>query len=137
TAAALVKQPVEWTVGALRQLGIRPSALPDTARRQLLSGLAALGQQLFQPPNVGGWPGGAAWLTTSAAQTRLRLGTFLAAHADPAATRDLAGTDRIDALARLLAVDQFTDRTRAVLSATGTPARLLALGLASPEYTVC
>ncbi len=135
TAGQLVKQPVEWAVGALRQLGIRPSALPADAQKQLLSAIDALGQTPFAPPNVGGWPAGAAWLTTSATQYRLRLATFLATHASQAALQAATG---IDALARLLVVDGFTDRTRAVLApAAGDPRKLIALGLASPEYAVC
>ena len=44
---------------------------------------------------------------------------------------------RVDALARLLVVDAFTDRTRAALTpAAGDPRKLLALGLASPEYAI-
>lgn len=38
TASQLVKQPVEWAVGAMRQLGIRPSAVSDQQRRQLVAG---------------------------------------------------------------------------------------------------
>jgi hypothetical protein len=41
------------------------------------------------------------------------------------------------ALARLLVVDAWTDRTRtALVAATADPRRLVAVGLASPEYTV-
>ena len=141
TARGLVKAPVQWLVGALRQLGVRPSALPVPVARALPAGLTALGQTLFAPPSVGGWPAGTAWLTTSATQQRLRLGTLLAGHADPAVTAALSGTGtagRVDALARLLVLDGFTDRTRGVLERAGCdPARLLALGLASPEYAVC
>jgi hypothetical protein len=44
---------------------------------------------------------------------------------------------RVDALARLLVVDAFTARTREALAgAVSDPRRLLALALASPEYTV-
>ena len=140
TAGHLVKQPVEWAVGAARQLGIRPGALADSEQRQLLQTLDALGQVPFQPPSVGGWPSGTAWLTTSATQVRVRAAEFLAGHADPAATAKLTAVppaQRPDALARLLAVDAFTQRTRAVLDdAKGDPRRLLALGLASPEYAV-
>ena len=51
----------------------------------------------------------------------------------PAARR----TTRLAALARLLVVDAWTDRTRtALLEAAGDPRRLLTVGLASPEYTV-
>jgi uncharacterized protein (DUF1800 family) len=141
TAHALVKQPVEWAVGAMRQLRIRPAQLADKQRAALLRGLDALGQQLFAPPSVGGWPAGAAWLTTDATQLRVQLGTALAAQAGPAALEALSSAPkagRVDALARLLVVDAFTDRTRAVLTpAAGDVRKLLALGLASPEYAVC
>jgi uncharacterized protein (DUF1800 family) len=139
SAGHLVKQPVEWMVGALRQLGADPGRLAAQQRRTVLSGLRALGQVPFRPPSVGGWPAGAAWLTTGSAQARLRLGLALAA-LGPAAVDGLARTargGRIDALARLLVVDRWTGRTRAVLDgAAGEPRRLLALGLASPEYAV-
>ena len=40
----------------------------------VLGGLRALGQVPFRPPSVGGWPSGAAWLTTSSVQARLKAG---------------------------------------------------------------
>jgi uncharacterized protein (DUF1800 family) len=136
TAGRLVKQPIEWVVGAVRQLGVDPAK----ARKPLQAGLRALGQVPFRPPSVGGWPAGEAWLTTAAAQTRLRTGQALAALA-AATTQELseaAEADRLDALARLLAVDAWTGRTAAVLKpAAKDPRRLLAIGLATPEYTVC
>ncbi len=55
-----VKSPVELVVGLFRQLGMSPDGhygLPLHAAR--------LGQSLFDPPNVKGWPGGRAWITTS------------------------------------------------------------------------
>jgi len=55
----LIKSPVELVVGALRQLSIDPGpALPLA----LVS--AGMGQNLFSPPNVKGWPGGEAWINT-------------------------------------------------------------------------
>jgi uncharacterized protein (DUF1800 family) len=132
TDGQLVKQPVEWLLGATRQLGIDPAKIPVAALR-------ALGQVLFRPPSVGGWPVGEAWLTTSATQARLKYGQGLAVLA-PAAVQTLteaAKADRLDALGRLLVVDKWTDRTAAVLApAAAKPQRLLALGLATPEYAV-
>jgi uncharacterized protein (DUF1800 family) len=140
TSGQLVKQPVEWLVGALRQLGIRPRTLGERERAALLGGLDALDQVPLRPPSVGGWPSGTAWLTTSSAQARLRLAELLATRAATPVVEELAGTPaplRVDVLARLLVVDAWTDRTRAVLATVaGEPRRLLALGLASPEYTV-
>ena len=140
TRGALVKQPVEWLVGAVRQLGIDPGALPDNQRRQLQGGLDGLGQLPLDPPSVGGWPAGAAWLTTSSLQVRLRLAAALAAAASQA-TVDTVGSGSTDAkltaLGRILVVDAWTDRTRAALSDVASDARkLLTVGLASPEYTV-
>ena len=131
----LVKQPVEWLVGAVRQLGVKPDALPDKQRNQLGGMLRALGQVPFRPPSVGGWPAGNAWLTTSSAQARLKAGQQLVALA-PDTADGLTGPDRLDALARLLVVDAWTDRTRAALTAVKDPRKLLALALATPEYTV-
>jgi uncharacterized protein (DUF1800 family) len=140
TAGQLVKQPVEWAVGAMRQLGVRPSALTDQQRKQLLAGLNGLDQVPLRPPSVGGWPAGAAWLTTSSLQVRMRVAELLADRAAAPVVGRLEaapGDGRVDALGRLLVVDAWTDRTRDVLAAAaGQPRRLLALGLVSPEYTV-
>ncbi|GIF50831.1 uncharacterized protein (DUF1800 family) [Asanoa ferruginea] len=140
TRGQLVKQPVEWAVGAMRQLGIRPARLTDQQRKQLVSGLNGLDQVPLRPPSVGGWPAGAAWLTTSSLQARLRLAElFAGGAAAPVLDRLRAAptAGRPDALARLLVVDGWTDRTRKVLAdAAGKPERLIQLGLVSPEYTI-
>lgn len=52
----LVKSPVELTVGTVRVLGIQPPPLT------LLRTQTQLGQTLFDPPNVRGWPGGSRWI---------------------------------------------------------------------------
>ncbi|WBB68500.1 DUF1800 domain-containing protein [Micromonospora sp. WMMD812] len=140
TRDTLVKQPVEWLVGAARQLGVRPSALPEQNRRRLLAGLNALDQVPLRPPSVGGWPAGNAWLTTSSLQARLRAADVLAAAATPAVLARLNAAPpegRPDALARLLVVDRWSDRTRAALTPlAGEPRRLIVAGLVSPEYSV-
>jgi uncharacterized protein (DUF1800 family) len=139
TSGALVKQPVEWLVGAARQLGLRPAALTDAQRKQFVSALDGLGQVPLEPPSVGGWPADAAWLTTSSLQVRLRVAATLAGVASQAMVDTLSGsTDaKLAALARLLVVDAWTDRTKAALvAAAADPRRLLTVGLASPEYTV-
>src|SRR5262249_23484675 len=58
-----VRGPIEYLVGtarALEQFDHPPSTLA------LAAWAAGLGQDLFYPPNVGGWAGGRAWLTTAA-----------------------------------------------------------------------
>jgi len=139
TAGQLVKQPVEWLIGALRQLGVDTGALAEKQQTRLLATLSALGQAPLRPPSVGGWPAGVAWLTTSSTRARLAGAQALATLA-PAAVQSLAEAarpDRLDALARLLVVDAWSDRSAAALTSLATqPQRLLALGLATPEYAV-
>jgi len=53
----LVKSPVDLVAGTMRAYGIRPMEL-----RPAVLACAALGQNLFSPPNVKGWPGGDAWI---------------------------------------------------------------------------
>jgi uncharacterized protein (DUF1800 family) len=55
---ALIKSPVEFVVGSYKALGL--SALDESA----VAALAQMGQRLFYPPSVAGWPGGQNWLTS-------------------------------------------------------------------------
>jgi len=58
--AALIKSPVDLVVGTVRTLGVDYS---DPVPFALVT--AQLGQNLFAPPNVRGWPGGEAWINSS------------------------------------------------------------------------
>jgi uncharacterized protein (DUF1800 family) len=56
----LVKSPVDLVVGSVRTLEVRvPDALP------LAFTVRNLGQDLFAPPNVRGWPGGDSWINAT------------------------------------------------------------------------
>lgn len=140
TRGQLVKQPTEWAVGAMRQLGIRPSTLSDADRKQLTDLLEDMDQLVFLPPSVGGWPHGGAWLTTASVQVRLRLAELLAAKAPQSTLDKLAvvpEAGRMDALGRLLVVDLWTGRTRQALADSAKdPRKLISMGLITPEYCV-
>jgi uncharacterized protein (DUF1800 family) len=56
----LVKNPVDIVVGTLRQLELTP---PDT--RAFALAAVGMGQNLFAPPNVRGWPGGETWINSN------------------------------------------------------------------------
>lgn len=132
--SALVRQPVEWLVGALRALRLPVSKVPAAALR---AGLTNLGQVPFDPPNVGGWPAGTPWLTTAAALARMKLAQALAAVADLSAVADAAPAARVDATVALLGLPTPTARTLAALRPlAGSPPQLVAAALASPENTV-
>ncbi|HEX4018284.1 MAG TPA: DUF1800 domain-containing protein [Frankiaceae bacterium] len=125
----LVKQPVEWVVGAQRALG---ATLPA---RTVLKTLSSLGQVPFAPSSVGGWPEGMAWLSTSATDAKVSFAVALASAADLSTLANEPSAQRLDALADLLALDSWSERSRRALAgASGDPARLAALGLISPEY---
>ena len=55
----LIKSPVDLIVGTVHLLG-----LPVPEKTQLARMMQGLGQSLFDPPNVKGWPGGNAWIST-------------------------------------------------------------------------
>jgi uncharacterized protein (DUF1800 family) len=55
--------PVEYVIGAARALEVFD---PPSSTLVLAEWCGRLGQDLFDPPNVGGWPGGRSWLTTRA-----------------------------------------------------------------------
>lgn len=65
---ALVKSPADLVVGFVRQ--------SEGELRQPVAAavaLAGMGQNLFSPPNVRGWPGGDAWINTNTLLARKRF----------------------------------------------------------------
>ena len=69
---AKVKGPVRLLVGACRDLRLEGSATPSLAQLT-----AQLGQELFNPLTVKGWPSGIAWISASTLPLRYRLGEAL------------------------------------------------------------
>ncbi len=64
----LIKSPVDFIVGTLRIFEI-----PVQDGRVVAFSGAHLGQNLFDPPNVKGWPGGNEWITSSSLLSRQQL----------------------------------------------------------------
>jgi len=64
----LVKSPVEFLVGLNRQFYVTYQN-PDV----LLQFQRTLGQVLFRPPNVAGWPGGRNWIDSSSLMYRIKI----------------------------------------------------------------
>ena len=64
---AQVKSPVDLVAGTVRSLGAETSGRP-------LSRMAEqMGQTLFSPPDVAGWPGGAVWINSTTLIQRLNF----------------------------------------------------------------
>lgn len=163
----LVKQPAEYLVGAARALGLDASLTPapgsaaaraetgasgsaapqrpasatrhgPAARRPGLASLAsALGQTLFDPPNVGGWGQNAYWLDTATADIRLQVALLLAERGDLSPIAAVPAAKRVAALPDFLGIDGFGPTTTdALAQLAGSPVELVALALASPEYVL-
>jgi uncharacterized protein (DUF1800 family) len=69
---SMIKSPVEFIVGLNRQFHItyqRPEVLLEFQR--------TLGQILFYPPNVAGWPGGRNWIDSSSLMYRLKIPSII------------------------------------------------------------
>ena len=62
---AIIKSPVDLVIGSLKQLDIKLSSTES-----LVPVLRQLGQNLFDPPNVKGWPGGEVWINTNSLLAR-------------------------------------------------------------------
>jgi uncharacterized protein (DUF1800 family) len=65
---AKIKSPIELLAGIRRLL---PMEIENAGAQLLVQRL--LGQMLFYPPNVAGWPGGKSWIDSSTLMFRLRL----------------------------------------------------------------
>jgi uncharacterized protein (DUF1800 family) len=137
-----VLSPVEFVVGAARALEMFDPA-PSTLALADWSG--RIGQDLFEPPNVGGWPGGRTWLNTRSLIARANYATALIAgpntgrpspyQATALPARCGVGTDADAVLAfhhRLLFGTDPTADVRRRASATDA-GKLVALLLSSPE----
>lgn len=70
-----IKSPVELIAGIRRLL---PMQLENEESQLLFQ--RALGQVLFYPPNVAGWPGGKNWIDSSSLMLRLRIPQILSAN---------------------------------------------------------
>ena len=69
-----IKSPVEFSVTALRTLDA-----PFSATNNMLIGAThTMGQDLFNPPNVKGWPGGKTWMNTMTLITRINFASSVA-----------------------------------------------------------
>ncbi len=80
-----VKSPVQWLVGSVRML---ECDLPPAPSGAVL--VRGLGQDIFAPPNVKGWDGGVAWITTNSLLARYNESASLA-QGDMNIVADMAG----------------------------------------------
>lgn len=152
---SIIKSPVDLVIGTLRTLGL------ETDSKGLPALVRQMGQDVLNPPNVAGWPGGPTWLNSSLWLYRANFATGIATRrkGDPGTVVDFSGVLGPNSVAsppalhehllRLLLDSHQDEASRATLSAymsagdarAWSPASIdrkgrgvLNLFLASPEY---
>lgn len=138
---AIVRPPIDFVVGAVRGLEIET----DFMTYQQAS--ATLDQRLYEPPNVAGWPGGVAWLSSGSFFGRVNfLDAFLFPRNRPLAIPVLADQPTAEAMVdealRRLVDDNISPESReslytyarTVTDPEERAATVAYLVLASPEY---
>jgi uncharacterized protein (DUF1800 family) len=141
----LIKQPIEYAVGAMRTLGLRTNALPSNSLPYYLS---QLGQEPFVPPSVGGWGANQYWLTTGSANAYIGFAGNLASVADLSVVEDHNGNPsaQVAEVLSLVALPNVSRQTHAALmsladqlstSGGAYPAQqLVTMALVSPEFMI-
>jgi uncharacterized protein (DUF1800 family) len=126
---ALVKSPAELTAQTLRATGADARAFLAAA-----NAMAPMGQLLFYPPNVAGWPGGTSWINSSTLLNRINF-------ANAAARRGAASSpaQTVDQLTATLVDGNLTSNTRDGLHAFAAAhpddhPGLLSMVMATPEF---
>lgn len=125
----LVKSPAELVAQTIKATGADERSYPSAAQA-----MAPMGQVLFYPPNVAGWPGGTSWINGSTLMARINFGN--------------AATQRMQTSLPNLSLDQLmhtmvdgnvSATTRDGLAAyaqqhPGDQAGLLFMVMATPEF---
>ena len=157
-----IKAPAEYVAGTMRLLHLTAAPTPVTQPGQprkrefdeMVKACNDMGQELFEPPNVAGWKGGAVWANTAATLARYnfaaRTGKLVTDNAGRTVLDDAAGEPRDTAplwmhrlgLLSLLpsteaAIGKYLDASTAAKSDAGVRTRgVLTLLLASPDYNL-
>jgi uncharacterized protein (DUF1800 family) len=126
---ALVKSPAELTAQTLRATGADAKGFLAAA-----NAMAPMGQVLFYPPNVAGWPGGTSWINSSTLLNRINFANAAARRAAAAAP-----AQTVDKVTATVLDGNVTSTTRDGLHAFATAhpddhAGLLFMAMATPEF---
>jgi len=126
---SLVKSPAELVAQTLKATGADAKGYVAAA-----TAMAPMGQVLFYPPNVAGWPAGSSWINSSTLLTRINL-----ANSATQRMRASLPTQSLDNLTRTLVDGNVSPSTKDGLQSyatahPGDQAGLLFMVLATPEF---
>ena len=117
---SLVKQPVEFMVHALRAVG------GESLGQVALQHGSGMGQILFDPPDVGGWPLNEAWISSNTVMARVNFVTSLVQAAKNLPVSAEAHVQHLDGV--------LSPATATLLNAASSDQERWTLVLASPEF---
>jgi uncharacterized protein (DUF1800 family) len=122
--------------GQVRPLPILPSPLGGVGEgpgvfRQAATAMAPMGQVLFYPPNVAGWPAGSSWINSSTLLSRVNFATALAQKSGPTASLGQLLATFVDGTVSPTTHDTLTQFAH---DNPGAAADLLSLTLSTPEF---
>lgn len=118
--------PVEYVARALKEIGYAGYPLSSA-----LGPLSNMGQQLFEPPDIGGWSLGPAWFSTAAMLARMNFASTLIARQRADIARVASGNGRTpEAL-----LSFFLDRVTPAPFETGAYEALLTYLRSGGEWT--
>jgi uncharacterized protein (DUF1800 family) len=120
---SLIKSPVEFMVHAARALG----ATPATASKLIAGSGSGMGQSLFDPPDVNGWPNNESWISSNTVVERVNFATAAVAQIKgaPPKTSDAVHT-HLDGV--------LSPQTSAFLNQAADDRARWFILLASPEF---
>jgi uncharacterized protein (DUF1800 family) len=126
---ALIKSPAELAAQTLRATGSDSKAYGPA-----VAASAAMGQVLFYPPNVAGWPSGTSWINSSTLLTRVNFVNSATQRMQPSSP-----SQTLDQLIATLVDGNLSPTTRDGLHAFAAAhpadqAGLLFMVLATPEF---
>jgi uncharacterized protein (DUF1800 family) len=129
--------PAEFVVRSIKEVGWTGFAVSDAL---VLTPMIAMGQQLFEPPDVSGWELGPAWFSSGGMLARMNFAASLTSNQKFNLRNDLRGTRTPEALVAIV-LDRLTaapydpdsynallDYTRAGGQFTGTDAQIATKG---------
>ncbi|HYS02381.1 MAG TPA: DUF1800 domain-containing protein [Candidatus Eisenbacteria bacterium] len=142
---SLVKSPAEFVAQSLRGLSPSPSGGATIVRvagfpawagqgggvPQATTAMAPMGQVLFYPPNVAGWPSGSSWINSSTLLSRVNFATALAQKFGSTASLDQLLATFVDGTVSPTTHDTLTQFAH---DNPGAAADLLSLTLSTPEF---
>jgi uncharacterized protein (DUF1800 family) len=117
---SLVKQPIEFMVSALRAVGA------ESMSQVALQHGNGMGQTLFDPPDVGGWPLNEAWISSNTVMARVNFVTALIQAVKNLPVSTDAHVQQLDGV--------LSPATASLLNAASSDQERWTLVLASPEF---